>query len=49
MGIKKPDYFLEAVGESTAETIGNIIAKSDQVMETENCCSFFIFKSTLAD
>lgn len=33
MGIKKPDYFLNAVGSSTAETIGNIIAKSDEIFE----------------
>jgi len=35
MGIRKPDYFLEAVGESVAYTIGNVIAKSDDVMEKE--------------
>lgn len=29
--IRKPDHFLEAAGRSAAETIGNIIAKSDQV------------------
>lgn len=33
MGIKKPDHFLEAVGETTAETIGNIIAKSDALFD----------------
>lgn len=33
LGIRKPDYFLEAVGESVAQTIGNVIAKSDVVME----------------
>jgi UDP-N-acetylglucosamine 2-epimerase (non-hydrolysing) len=29
--IRKPDYFLEAAGKSAAETIGNVIAKSDDV------------------
>jgi UDP-N-acetylglucosamine 2-epimerase len=29
--IRKPDHFLEAAGKSTAETIGNVIAKSDEV------------------
>ncbi len=29
--IRKPDYFLEAAGKSAAETIGNVIAKSDEV------------------
>jgi len=33
MDIQKPDYFLYASGNSTAETIGNIIAKSDMIME----------------
>ena len=27
--VKKPNYFLNAVGESTAQTIGNIISESD--------------------
>jgi UDP-N-acetylglucosamine 2-epimerase (non-hydrolysing) len=35
LGIRKPDYFLDAVGETLAQTIGNIIAKSDEVMEKE--------------
>ncbi len=35
LGIRKPDYFLEAVGETLAQTIGNIIARSDAVMDKE--------------
>ena len=35
MGIRKPDYFLEAVGESVAQTIGNVIAKADDVLDKE--------------
>jgi len=35
LGIRKPDYFLEAAGETLAQTIGNIIAKSDEVMAKE--------------
>lgn len=35
MGIRKPDYFLEAVGESVAHTIGNVIAKADDVLAKE--------------
>jgi UDP-N-acetylglucosamine 2-epimerase (non-hydrolysing) len=31
--IRKPDYFLEAAGKSAAETIGNVIAKSDEVLD----------------
>jgi UDP-N-acetylglucosamine 2-epimerase (non-hydrolysing) len=30
--IRRPDHFLAAAGKSAAETIGNVIAKSDQVL-----------------
>lgn len=33
--IRKPDYFLNAVGNNTAETIGNVIAKADEVLARE--------------
>ncbi len=33
LGIRKPDHFLDAVGGSTAETIGNVIAKSDALLQ----------------
>ncbi|GLH74838.1 UDP-N-acetyl glucosamine 2-epimerase [Geothrix limicola] len=33
LGIRKPDHFLDAVGDSLAETIGNIIAKVDKVLD----------------
>ena len=36
LGVKKPNYFLNAVGNSTAETIGNIISESDKILEKEN-------------
>jgi len=32
LAIRKPDYFLEAAGKSTAETIGKVIAKVDEVL-----------------
>lgn len=32
MGIKRPDHFLKAAGENAAETIGNVIAKSDELL-----------------
>ena len=35
LDIRKPDYFLDAVGETTAATIGNIIAKFDNVLAIE--------------
>lgn len=36
LAIRKPDYFLDAAGKTVAETIGNVIAKADKVMEKEN-------------
>jgi len=33
LGIRKPDYFLDAAGSTGAETIGNVIIKVDQVLE----------------
>ena len=35
LGLRKPDYFLSAVGDNLAQTIGNIIFKADEVMEKE--------------
>lgn len=35
LGVKKPDYFLDAAGASAAETIGQVIIKVDQVLATE--------------
>jgi UDP-N-acetylglucosamine 2-epimerase len=32
LSIRKPDQFLEAAGATSAETIGNVIARSDQVL-----------------
>jgi UDP-N-acetylglucosamine 2-epimerase len=36
LGIRKPDYFLNAVGENAAQTIGQVIIKADEVMAREN-------------
>lgn len=33
LGIRKPDYYLNVVGENLGETIGNIIAKSYTIMQ----------------
>jgi UDP-N-acetylglucosamine 2-epimerase len=46
MGIGKPDHFLDAVGGSAAETIGNIIAKADAVMEKENPDAVVLYGDT---
>ncbi len=46
LGIRKPDYFLDAVGENLAQTIGNIIAKSDTVMAKENPDALLLYGDT---
>lgn len=33
LGIRKPDFFLEAVGENAAQTIARVIEKSDAVLD----------------
>jgi len=35
LGIRKPDHFLEAVGDNPAQSIARVIEKSDQVMAEE--------------
>ena len=46
MEIRKPDYFLNSVGKNVAETIGNIIAKSDGVMAKENPDAIVLYGDT---
>jgi len=35
LGVRKPDYFLDVVGDTLAQTVGNVISKSDEVLEKE--------------
>jgi len=44
--IKKPDYFLNAVGETVAETIGKVIIESDKVFEKEQPDAVLIYGDT---
>ncbi len=46
LGVRKPDYFLDVAGESVAHTIGNVIAKSDEVMEKENPDAILLYGDT---
>jgi len=46
LGVKKPDYFLNAVGETTAETIGNIIVQSDRIIEQVNPDAVLLYGDT---
>jgi UDP-N-acetylglucosamine 2-epimerase (non-hydrolysing) len=36
LGIRRPDHFLNAVGDNAAQTIGQVIIKADAVMAAEN-------------
>ena len=44
--IRKPDYFLGAVGDSAAQTIGQVIIKSDDVFETEKPDAVLLYGDT---
>ena len=46
LGIRKPDYFLEAVGENAAQTIARVIEKSDAVMEKEQPDAVMLYGDT---
>jgi UDP-N-acetylglucosamine 2-epimerase len=46
LGIKKPDYYLFAAGDSPAETIGNVIAKTDLILEKEKPDALLIYGDT---
>ena len=44
--IRKPDYFLEAVGDNAAQTIARVIEKSDEVMAKENPDAILLYGDT---
>jgi len=46
LGLKKPDHFLDAVGDTVAETIGNIIIKIDEVLVTEKPDAILLYGDT---
>lgn len=46
MGIRKPDIFLEAAGKTAAETIGNVIIKTDELMKRENPEAVLLYGDT---
>lgn len=46
LAIRKPDHFLEAVGEKTAQTIARVIEKSDEVMEKEKPDAVLLYGDT---
>lgn len=46
LGIRKPDYFLEAVGENAAQTIARVIEKSDAVLDKEQPDAVMLYGDT---
>lgn len=46
LSIRKPDYFLEAVGENAAQTIARVIEKSDEVMAKEQPDALMLYGDT---
>ncbi len=46
LGVKKPDYYLDAAQGSAAQTIGNVIAKSDEIFEKENPDAILVLGDT---
>ncbi|TXH04365.1 MAG: UDP-N-acetylglucosamine 2-epimerase (non-hydrolyzing) [Candidatus Moraniibacteriota bacterium] len=46
LNIRKPDYFLEAVGVNAAQTIARVIERSDEVMEKEAPDAILLYGDT---
>lgn len=46
LGIRKPDYFLDAAGTNVAETIARVIERSDEVFEKERPDALMLYGDT---
>lgn len=46
LGIRKPDYFLEAAGKNATETVGHILIKIDPILESLNPDAFMVLGDT---
>lgn len=46
LGIRKPDYFLNAAGANAAETIANVIVKTDALLEQIQPDAFLVYGDT---
>lgn len=46
LGLRKPDYFLEAAGKNATETIGNILIGVDPILEKVNPDAFLVLGDT---
>ena len=46
LGVRRPNFFLEAVKGSVSETIGDIIAKADRIIEQEKPDAILVYGDT---
>ena len=46
LGVRKPDYFLDAAGETAAKTIGQVISKVDDVLLVEKPDAVLLYGDT---
>ena len=46
LNVKKPNYFLNVAGKNVAHTIGNIISKSDDILEIEKPDAVLLYGDT---
>ncbi|MCW0487285.1 non-hydrolyzing UDP-N-acetylglucosamine 2-epimerase [Riemerella anatipestifer] len=46
LGLRKPDFFLEAAGKTAAETVGNILIKIDALLEEQKPEAFLVLGDT---
>lgn len=46
LGIRKPDHFLQAVGENAAQTIARVVEKADEVMGQEQPDAVMLYGDT---
>jgi UDP-N-acetylglucosamine 2-epimerase (non-hydrolysing) len=46
LGIRKPDFFLDAAGSNAAETIANVIVKTDALLEQIQPDAFLVYGDT---
>ncbi len=46
LDLRKPDYFLDAAGETPAKTVANVISKFDDVLEKEKPDALLLYGDT---
>lgn len=46
LGLRKPDFFLNAAGENAAQTIANVITKSDELLAQESPDAVLLYGDT---